>query len=311
MTTAASEALLDHPNVPASVRHELDRLHDEVRQQQIRLDRWQQELREAAALQQSLIPSRLPPVSDARLRTWFRPADSVGGDLFDVFRVDDQRIAFYLIDATGHGVAAAMLAAFARRALSAAPGRLRMGVPRPDECLERLHNELLHLDLADCQFVAGLYGVYNEQSRVIRWARGGNPYPVLLRPGRAPRRIVSRGPLLGATPTADFQLVELQLQPEDVVVFHTDGLDDSSLVAPPAAWTYESLVSTVEAAANDPHPGDDLTAMVLRVEHRPAPLDSSDVTFHPAASAPRTLSRTDAAFLTSPGFQPARLLPSA
>ena len=70
----------------------------------------------------------------------------------------------------------------------------------------------------DCQFVTSVVAVFDEDTQVLRWARGGAPYPILLRPGREPQEpkclnrepawhvelLKSDGPLLGVVPRAKF-----------------------------------------------------------------------------------------------------------
>ncbi|MBU0718681.1 MAG: SpoIIE family protein phosphatase, partial [Planctomycetes bacterium] len=209
-----------------ALRREVEALRRQDQALQERVSRLDAELRLAGAVQKGLLPSTLPAIEGLDVHTWFRPAGPVSGDMYDVTRLDDTHVAFSLIDATGHGAAAGLLSAyvkrsFSRRALS--PGR--GGPLEPDEVLRQLNRDLLAAQLQDCHFVAVLLAVFDEAKQVIRWARGGNPYPVLARPGERLRRFSSQGPLVGISPDAEFEVVELALEPGDTLVFHTDGLE--------------------------------------------------------------------------------------
>ncbi len=108
---------------------ELRRLHcslvqanEELRYKQTLLE---QDLRAAAHIQHSMIPRR-PPL-DSRLRfAWaFHPCDRVGGDLFNIHRLDEEHLALYLFDVSGHGVPAAMVTASVAQSLSPSGGLIK------------------------------------------------------------------------------------------------------------------------------------------------------------------------------------------
>lgn len=184
------------------------------------------ELQTAGALQRDLLPSTLPEAEGLELSTLYRPAEVVSGDMYDVVRLDDSHVAVSLIDATGHGLAAALLCASVQRLFDVRRDVDRARRPlEPEEVLAHLNRELLATQLSECQFVAALHAVYDEKTRVVRWARGGMPYPILVRPGEGTRQIASEGSIVGACAEARFESVELRLEPGDSLVFHSDGLD--------------------------------------------------------------------------------------
>ncbi|MFQ5592029.1 MAG: PP2C family protein-serine/threonine phosphatase [Phycisphaerae bacterium] len=203
---------------------------DDLRQQrgvlQRDLRRLRNELRQAGALQRSILPSSIPAIANADIRVLYRPAGALSGDVYDIARLDETRTLISIADATGHGTPAALLAAFVARW----SGRRRAGLENTGpvasrEMLRDLNRFLVEVELQDCQFVAALFAIYDEQSRTITWARGGLPYPILVKRGRPPVQIDSVGPLAGVFSAAEFEEVELQLDAGDAVIFHTDGLD--------------------------------------------------------------------------------------
>lgn len=214
------------------MRPSLQALHRELRslrhchqQQMDDLRRMGDERRLAGLIQHDLLPHRIPTIREAAVHTLFRPADVVSGDLFDIVRLDHNHVALFLVDATGHGLAAALLAAFVKRALRTLSfeGRAPL-IASPDDVLRKLNEELLHAELTECHFVAATYAIYHERTREIHWARGGGSYPILIRDGRA-QQILSAGPIVGADAGAGFEVVRLRLAPGETMLFHTDGLD--------------------------------------------------------------------------------------
>jgi len=104
---------------------------DTIRQLQINISRIQavadqaamtaeeldEEIRLAARLQQDFLPRRLPKVGSSRFSVYYQPAGFVSGDIYDVARLDETRIGFYVADAVGHGLPAALLTMFIKEAL--------------------------------------------------------------------------------------------------------------------------------------------------------------------------------------------------
>lgn len=209
-----------------TMRRELEGLRRREMHRQADLRRLDDERRLAGLMQRELLPTRMPSVVGVEVSAIYRPVDVVSGDLYDVFRLDDSHVAIALIDATGHGLAAALLAAHVRRVLHTTTRALVAAHEfDPKSALESLNDELAGIELQDCQFVTALLAIYDEKARVIRWARGGGSYPILVRLSAAPRQIKSGGAIVGAEKGARFETVELRLEPGDHLIFHTDGLE--------------------------------------------------------------------------------------
>src|SRR5688572_16047776 len=81
------------------------------------MHRLDEELRLAAKLQQDFLPKSLPQIGKVHFHTLFRPAGYVSGDLYDVMRIDEKHVGFYMADAVGHGMPAALLTMFIKNAL--------------------------------------------------------------------------------------------------------------------------------------------------------------------------------------------------
>ncbi len=166
------------------------------------LDEWDDldgQLRLASQVQRDLLPDPLPNLDGIDCRTLYCPAGYVSGDTYDIARIDETHVAISLADATGHGVPAALLTVLIKhyfRGKEVLDGSYRI-IP-PDEVLSRLNRDLIDTNLSQCQFVAGLHSVYDTTTRHIVWARGGAPYPILIRQGQFARQVRSAGGLIGA-----------------------------------------------------------------------------------------------------------------
>lgn len=194
-----------------------------------------EQLKLASEIQRDLLPGSLPDTSPLSVDVLYLPADFVSGDIYDVNPLDESRVGLSIADATGHGLPAALLTIFVKNMFR---GRARDGqsyrIQEPDEVLAALNTELLDTHLSGCQFITGLHAVLDRSRHEIRWARGGVPYPVLIRRGEAPRRLVSQGSLMGAFANPHFDVATHVFEPGDTLLFFTDGLESLLLRYDPA-----------------------------------------------------------------------------
>ena len=186
-----------------------------------------QEMRLAGRLQSDFLPHKFPDSRQLAFHQVYRPAVWVSGDIFDVFQIDSRHVAMFIADAMGHGTAAGLMTMFLRRALvpTRRNGAADEIVP-PTEVLRGLHEELARQDLPHAQFVTAAYAVINVETLELRLARGGHPYPLLVRPNAGIEEMRCEGGLLGVAGLEPaFDEHRAQLSPGDKVIFYTDGLE--------------------------------------------------------------------------------------
>ncbi len=279
--TDAGSVLLDEAEVnktdllPSDLQQQVQRMQDLLEEFRLRekiqteqLRNLKDQIRRAKAIQQDLLPESMPTLSHAELHVVHQPLESLSGDCYDVVRLDDHRVAFALADATDHGLPAAILATYVQRALRGVEWKKNQPhALSPDEVLKRINTDLLNAQLQDCQSIAAIYGIYDESTRILRFARGGVPYPILIRKDQAPGELISEGPILGMTANCEFETVEIQLQPGDRVVLHTDGLE-ALLLDPLSRIGQQNITSTswVQSLTQQ-STHDAIKSLRLRIEH--------------------------------------------
>jgi sigma-B regulation protein RsbU (phosphoserine phosphatase) len=184
-----------------------------------------QELDLARRIQESFLPQTLPAVPQARFAVKYRPCGRVGGDFYDVFRLDEQHLGFYVADAMGHGVPASLLTIFVKKGVRAKEinGHQYRLVP-PGEVLQRLNRDLIDQALSENPFITMVYVLFNHQNGTLSFARSGHPYPLYLPHDGPPRLWQIEGSLLGVFET-DYPVQTHQLRPGDKVLLYTDGMD--------------------------------------------------------------------------------------
>jgi len=244
-----------------------------------------QEMRLAARLQREFLPNIKTPIANVRFASAFRPASWVSGDMYDVFRVDEEHIGFYIADAVGHGMAAGLLTMFIKQAI--VPKRIsgdRYEILSPSQTMESLNDALADQALPRCQFVTAFYGLLNTTTLQLEYARGGHPYPILLTTDGSSAELKSAGGLLGLFKGQDFPTCRTHLRPGEKLVLFTDGVEtvfqnDESAALDKNAYrqTLEGLAdksvdemmlhleTTLDGESGSITPSDDVTLLGLEI----------------------------------------------
>ena len=191
------------------------------------MHRMDEEMRLAARLQQDFLPKALPQIGTVHFHTLFRPAGYVSGDLYDVMRLDENHVGFYMADAVGHGMPAALLTMFIKNALvtkEITPTGYRL-LP-PGQTMGRLNDALVSQNLSYATFATAIYGVINTQTLQLSFSRGGHPSPILLRGDNTMENLAGGdGSLLGIFAGEPFADSVVQLQQGDRLFVFTDGIE--------------------------------------------------------------------------------------
>ena len=204
-----------------------------------------QELELARRVQQSFLPQSLPQVPGVRLAVEYRPSGHVGGDFYDVFRLDEQHLGLYVADAMGHGVPASLLTIFVKTSVKPKEitGQSYRLVP-PDEVLHALNRELIKQALSEMPFITMAYALFNWQTGTLQFARAGHPYPLLVPRAGPPTLLQVEGSLLGVFDTR-YRIQSQTLQPGDKLLLYTDGIDAASFGTQPVGLP--SLLAAAES----------------------------------------------------------------
>ncbi len=242
-----------------------------------------EEMRMAARLQRDFLPSSLPHVGPVRFGIMFRPAEWVSGDIYDVSRLDERNVGFYVADAVGHGMPAALLTMFIKRALpTKAIGEGDYEIISPDTAMAELNEAICAQELSSCQFCSAVYGVVDTHTLEMTYARGGHPEPLLLGADGSMRELDAVGGLLGIFPGDSYDLGRVQLARGDRLVLYTDGAEGvfrhanstghDEFVAEVAKCRNLSpelmalqLAGIIDDRQGDENPEDDITILILDV----------------------------------------------
>lgn len=203
---------------------------------------------QARTIQLSLLPPGRREFAGFDVFASSTPAQSVGGDLYDYYAIDDETLGFAVADASGHGLPAAL------QARDVATG-LRMGVERDlkiTRMVERL-NRVIHQSGLSSRFISMFFGEL-ERNGNLSYINAGHPPPLLL-DARGVRELNVGGMLLGPDPKAAYKMGFVHVDRGASLVAYSDGVierenDDGEIfgIERLRAWLAESVQTPAEDA---------------------------------------------------------------
>ena len=238
----------------------------------------QNELDVATKIQQSILPTAFPSGDDYEVFGHMVAARNVGGDFFDVLRLEYDRIGLAIADVSDKGVPAALFMMSTRTLLKGTA----IGGSEPSAVLRDVNDQLCEENDAE-MFVTVLYSVFDPKTREFTYSNGGHDSPLIIHAdGSSTLLPLTRGIALGVLPGLTYNQQTVTLEPGDTVVLYTDGvteamnadgeqygLDDlRSMFAgdPPNSSedANKAIFDAVHEFAQDTPQSDDITCLVLR-----------------------------------------------
>jgi len=203
-----------------------NKLAEQLTMTKILADNLAEQLRLAGLVQQDFLPTQLPNTDEVQWGTVFLPAEWVSGDIYNIVRIDEQHIGFYVADVVGHGMPAALLTIFLKQALVMRETyESNYCIFPPAEVIKNLNIRMAAQKLSGYQFATCCYCLLNIKTLQLTYARAGHPYPILIRPGQQPEQLEIRGSLLGIFEQAEYTQQTIQLQPGDKLLLYSDGAE--------------------------------------------------------------------------------------
>ncbi len=211
------------------------------------------DLKVASKVQQSLLPCATGEIADVSFRTYFQPCTYVAGDMYGYFQLDRDRIGFYLLDVSGHGVASALLSVAISKFLSsdsladtsAASKSNPVRHVNPAQTVSLL-NKTFQSDLDAFQYFTILYGIIDLKTDKLRMCQAGHPAPILLQQGKKASRIGAGGFPVGILPDAEYAVQEIDFAAGDRLYVYSDGVTEC-LDHDNQQFSHERLLHLIES----------------------------------------------------------------
>ena len=189
----------------------------------------QVDLDRAMKIQQTLLPTQIPFEDRISLCALYRPSSKVGGDLFDIFKLDKDRIGLYIADTSGHGIASALLTMFLKHSIVLhSPENGGEDVLSPGDVLYRLNKRLISEEFGHDLFISMAYLILDTKTMEVCSSSAGHPSLLLKHQNGAIEPVHISAPALGINPNVVFAEKTFKLNPKDILLLHTDGLTEAT-----------------------------------------------------------------------------------
>ena len=236
----------------------------------------EKELSLARNLQKSLLPSDLPAGGGVEFATLFEPSAAIGGDYFDVLRLSEDELAVVIADVSGHGLSSGLRMAMLKAALLILVEETR----KPEEILRRLDAVVRSKEEKNRSFVTATLALLDLKTGTLVLTNAGHPPTYRVRGAEVEEILLPSSPLGGLG--HHYGRATLTLEPDDVVVWLSDGLIEATNAAgepfgydataaalagkagQSAADVRNRLLAAVERHAAGQPAEDDRTLMVMR-----------------------------------------------
>jgi phosphoserine phosphatase RsbU/P len=216
-------------------------------EERIDKERMEEELSIAKSIQQGLLPDPIPEVEGIDLAAKMISSREVGGDYFDIAKTPDGNTIFSIADVTGKGVPAALLMANLQSMLHVLlPVDITLA-----EATERMNNIICKNTPSD-KFITFFWAKYLDKIKILRYVNAGHNPPLLLRNASDHFEELSDGGLLlGAMETmTPYQQSDIQLNPGDLLVCYTDGVNEAMAPGKDEEFGIDRLMDCIKKNRN-------------------------------------------------------------
>ncbi len=186
----------------------------------------QHDLDIARDIQQAILPKKenpYPQIPEFEISGLMTAAKQVGGDFFDYFLIDNDRLGFVIGDVSGKGIPAAIFMAVSRTLIRATGLK---GEPT-HECMNYA-NRLLCNESLDSMFVTVFYGILNFRTGEIQCTNAGHNPPLILKAdGSVQPLVVTSNIVMGAYDEFQYKPDNSRLEKGDTLLLYTDGVTEA------------------------------------------------------------------------------------
>ncbi len=247
--------------------------------EELEKQKMEEELEIARDIQKNLLPHSIPELQNYDFVASNISSKQVGGDYYDIIKLDDNNFCLAIGDVSGKGVPAALLMANLQAFLKTI-------------CKQGMHietatgfiNDLISENITDGKFITFFWGILNNQNKTFHYVNAGHNPPLLVRNGEI-KKLEKGGIILGVMKTfTPYNSEIVQLQKDDLIVFFTDGVSEAknisdeefsderleALALHVADKSAEEILKVIQkeiyAFSKDTPQSDDITLIILKVK---------------------------------------------
>lgn len=197
-----------------------------AQQEHTQLESIRNDLHIAQEIQQTILPKTFPPFPELKsfdIYAYMNAAKYVGGDFYDFFRIDQDRLGFVIADVAGKGVPAAIFMAISRTVIRT----IALTENSAAMCMQR-SNAFLCQENTNEMFVTVFYGILNLNTGLVTYCNAGHNPPILMKKDNTVVSVpLTNDFILGSIDNITYHEKTLQLSPGDNLLLYTDGITEA------------------------------------------------------------------------------------
>jgi serine phosphatase RsbU (regulator of sigma subunit) len=201
----------------------------------------------AGIIQRRMIPQIAPAITGLDIAATYIPCFEIGGDFYDLQRIDNGKIAVAIADVIGKGIPAAIMMSSFRGTLRAYADNVD-GQPSIGDIVRKL-NKTACRECRDGEFITLLYAIIDAQEQTVTYCNCGHEPAILIRKGKT-KELTAGGLVLGVDSNAQYEIETMQLSGGDCLMFYTDGLADATNFSG-EFWTRDRMLETAKKFSED------------------------------------------------------------
>ena len=248
---------------------------------QIEAEALERELNTARLIQQRLLPAKLPAFTDIEVFGKLIPAKQVGGDYYNVLKVNETQTLFFIADVSGKSISAALLVSTLCAALQTYLD-LHQNNFSLMTLVSSMNRVLINSTTAD-KFATAWFGFYDHPTRTLTSVNAGHNPPYIFQPGKETPIELRKGGLFLGMMDLPYVSEDIKLNSGDVLIFFTDGVteawncqeeeyEETRLIQciskhrnASAATIHTAINDDVQSFVGDATQSDDFTCGVMKV----------------------------------------------
>ena len=183
-----------------------------------------EDIRFAKNMQERMLPPK-GMFNGINIDYLYEASESLSGDFFDVFEIDENNTGIYICDVVGHGVTASLLTVFVRQSLRT----IAKGTDKINKIMKELHKTFLALNLDYDKYFSVFFGIYNKSTHVFEYVNAGhNSVPILIHNSEI-NMLESKGyPIANIFDNVSYDISNVYLEVGDKILFYTDGITEAT-----------------------------------------------------------------------------------
>lgn len=214
----------------------------------IHYQKMKEDIKFAKQVQKNVLPANRNYWDALYISSFYEPSEELSGDLFDVVRLDDNRILFYMADVSGHGIRSSLLTIFLRQILRSS----QVKSMEPEALIQELISQYRDLNVGDEQYFTILAAIYNKMEMEMEFINAGhNCLPLLVRAEKGFEEIHVGGmPVCSLIEKVNHESVRIKVRQGDRIVLYTDGLSESYSEEKKKYFEIDEIKKTIEKHKN-------------------------------------------------------------